>query len=209
MREGASWARWGWSHAQAHWGMSAGRPAVQRSSAESRVPEGLRNLLGLPPAPLRDAATVVSHPASAACHSAPISSPVRWLQGPGGCCALRGLILALASRTGSAPSAPPLYRGPEPGGAIELSARRGRLGGAPGGEWSRVLRCTLFPMGWARGCGAPSFTAHTQRSSRAGLRAQPGKLGARRGRTAAVARVEGTPRTPARPGCPVGLRAGL
>lgn len=127
-------------------------PGYKEAPRRAEFPGGLGSLLGLPPAPLRDAATVVFHPASEACPSPPTSSPSRWLHGPGGCCAFRGLILALASRAGSAPSAPPLPRDREPGRAIEPSAQRGRLGGAPGGEWSQGLRCTLFPAGWARGC---------------------------------------------------------
>lgn len=127
-------------------------PGYKEAPRRAEFPGGVGSLLGLPPAPLRAAATVVFHPAFEACPCPPTSPPLRWLQGPGGCGAFRGLILALASRAGSAPSAPPLHRAPAPGRAIEPSAPRGRLGGAPGGEWSRGPRCTLFPAGWARGC---------------------------------------------------------
>lgn len=169
-------------------------PGYKEAPRRAEFPGGLGSLLGLPPAPLQDPALVVSHAASEACQCLPTPEPLRWPQGPGGCCAFWGLILALASWAGSAPSAPPLHRGQEPGRAIELSAQRSRLGGAPGGEWSQGYAAPFAPAGWARGSQVSSAQCtHTQRSSRAGLRAQPDKLGARRGRTAAVvARVEGS-----------------
>lgn len=105
---------------------------------------------------------------------------------PDGCGAIRGLILALPA---GADSAPPPRLLPE----LCEPRRSQRASGQPrAAGWEERLE-----VSGAGGCAAPPSLAGLARAASlrpllgAGLRAQPGKLGARRGRKAAV--VEDSP----------------